>query len=107
MNDSPQHTYTFGGNGPDAGHRAPDAVRGREFDASGLMHRSSRAIPSQYSGLLFVLAFVFAAGLYVGVLLFGNRTYPTPEVVVCPGPGAAPVAVLPAECGSPQGVTAR
>lgn len=106
MNKSTHHTYTYGSH-DSAGYTAGDALRGHAFDAPGLMGRTARTMPPQYSGALFLLAFVFAAGLYLGVLLFGNRTYPTPEVVVCPGPGAAQVAVLPAECGPHQEGAAR
>ncbi|MFI1920534.1 hypothetical protein [Nocardia sp. NPDC020380] len=44
------------------------------------------------------LGFVFAAGVYLGVLLFGTREALPSTVVTCPAPGTQNVAIWPKEC---------
>ncbi|MEV6098656.1 hypothetical protein [Nocardia sp. NPDC051981] len=48
--------------------------------------------------VLVLLGFVFAAGLYLGVLLFGTRESLPTTVVTCPAPGTQQVAVWPKGC---------
>ncbi|MEU6584115.1 hypothetical protein [Nocardia sp. NPDC046763] len=48
--------------------------------------------------VLMLLGFVFAAGLYLGVLLFGTREALPSTVVTCPAPGMQQVAVWPKGC---------
>ncbi|QIS19562.1 hypothetical protein [Nocardia terpenica] len=79
-----------------------DAWGGSEFTGVGVVARGG--LSASQLGALVLLAFVFAAGVYGGMLLFGRHDEATTTVVVCPGPGSAPVAVLPAECGPSQGV---
>ncbi|GAB3207892.1 hypothetical protein [Nocardia tengchongensis] len=55
--------------------------------------------------ILVLLGFVFAAGLYLGVLLFGSREGLPSTVVTCPAPGTAQVAAWPREC--PREAVAR
>lgn len=64
------------------------------------------SMPPQAIAALWLLGFVFAAGLFGGMLLFGHRGQDAPIVITCPAPGVQ-VAALPAECGAPgpQAVT--
>ncbi|MEU6587010.1 hypothetical protein [Nocardia sp. NPDC046763] len=65
-----------------------------------LMESSDRRAVSMPPGVLAVLillAFVFAAGLYLGVLLFGRHSALPVTVVACPAPGTQ-VAVWPSDC---------
>ncbi|WP_405492943.1 hypothetical protein [Nocardia sp. NBC_00511] len=48
--------------------------------------------------VLILLGLVFAAGVYLGVLLFGTREALPSTVVTCPAPGTSQVAVWPKEC---------
>ncbi|WP_458690470.1 hypothetical protein [Nocardia tengchongensis] len=47
--------------------------------------------------VVMLLAFVFAAGLFLGVLLFGRHEALPTTVVTCPAPGAQ-VALWPSDC---------
>lgn len=49
--------------------------------------------------LMLLVGFALAAGMYVGILLFGDRTARS-TVIVCPAP-TEQVALRPAECGPP------
>ncbi|AYF78013.1 hypothetical protein D7D52_34065 [Nocardia yunnanensis] len=60
--------------------------------------RRAVAMPPGALAVLLLLAFVFAAGLYLGVLLFGTRESLPTTVVTCPAPGTAQVAVWPQGC---------
>ena len=100
MNESERYQYTFNREtGEPVGILdtwvTPSSRPGRTV-------RQSVSMPPQYVAALWLLLFVFAAGLYAGCLLFGRREEPAPTVVVCPAPGVQ-VAVLPAECGPPSG----
>ncbi|WP_280316372.1 hypothetical protein [Nocardia wallacei] len=102
MTDQDRYFLTF-----DRGTHQPvgvfDAWHSPEFTA-GRRARTTVAMSPTHRAALLLLALSFAAGLYGGALLFGDRSDPPPTVVFCPGPGSPPVAALPAECGPPQGV---
>ncbi|MFD7841367.1 hypothetical protein ACFV4K_00305 [Nocardia sp. NPDC059764] len=72
-----------------------------------LESRDRRAVsmPPGVLALLILVAFVFAAGLYLGVLLFGRHASLPVTVVACPAPGTQ-VAVWPSDCPR-EGVVTR
>lgn len=59
--------------------------------------RRAVSIPPGVLAVLILVAFVFAAGLYSGVLLFGRHSALPVTVVACPVPGTQ-VAVWPSDC---------
>ncbi|WP_282775907.1 hypothetical protein [Nocardia sp. CC201C] len=61
-------------------------------------HRTMTLVPSPVMAALVLIGFVFVAGLFLGVLLFGSREGLPKTVVVCPAPGTENVAVWPREC---------
>lgn len=69
-----------------------------EYLLTGRNDRVAVPMSSPAIGALVLAAFVFAAGLYLGVLLFGTRAKLPSTVVVCPAPGTAQVAAWPKEC---------
>ncbi|QLY33292.1 hypothetical protein H0264_14570 [Nocardia huaxiensis] len=99
MNHSQHHGYTVGGYEPSTGYETANAMHRNMYRSSNLMVNTAHAIPPEHRLKVFLLVLAFAMGLYTGVLLFGNRTYPQPDVVFCPAQTAEPVAVVPAECG--------
>ncbi|MEC3957527.1 hypothetical protein VMT65_31150 [Nocardia sp. CDC153] len=102
MNHPEYHGYTVGTYRPSPAYDAESALYGKEFNASGLVLRTGLIVPPEYRLKVFILLLTFATGLYAGVLLFDRPSHETATVVVCPGPGSAPVAVLPAECGTQE-----
>ncbi|WP_280266702.1 hypothetical protein [Nocardia wallacei] len=104
MTDQDRYFYTF-----DRRSGAPVGVvdawhSDSSFGATGRAARAGQSMPPELRAGLVLLLFVFAAGMYVSVLLFGDRPDGPRPVIVCPAPGSPPVAALPAECGPPQGV---
>ncbi|WP_227982716.1 hypothetical protein [Nocardia spumae] len=83
-----------------------DSWIGGGLPTSGRSRRAPMLTARQRAALL-VLALTFAAGFYAAVLLLDRHGNQQPTVVVCPQPGTGSVAVVPAECGAPQGVTTR
>lgn len=62
-------------------------------------HRTTTSVPSPVMAALVLVGFVFVAGLFVGVLLFGSREGLPKTTVVCPAPGTEhSVALWPKEC---------
>ncbi|APA97071.1 hypothetical protein [Nocardia seriolae] len=60
--------------------------------------RASVPISPMTLAVLVLVGFVFAAGMYLGVLLFGTREALPSTVVTCPAPGTQDVAMWPKEC---------
>lgn len=96
--------FTHDRQDPTTGRTALSAMASPVFDSSRLTGKAIGAAPENHRGTLLVLALVFAAGMYVGLLLFGDRPDHTPTIVYCPSPGSAPAALLPAECNQRQAV---
>ncbi|UGT45164.1 hypothetical protein LTV02_17995 [Nocardia yamanashiensis] len=69
-----------------------------EYLLTGRNDRVAVPMSSPAVAALVLAAFVFAAGLYFGVLLFGTREALPSTVVVCPAPGTGQVAAWPKEC---------
>ncbi|MEV5652928.1 hypothetical protein AB0L57_32155 [Nocardia sp. NPDC052254] len=80
-----------------------DSWIGGGLPTGGRARRASMLTARQRAALL-VLALTFAAGFYAAVLLLDRHGSEESTVVVCAQPGSGPVAVVPAECGAPQGV---
>lgn len=80
-----------------------DSLLGGGF-STGQRSRAPMLTARQRAALL-VVALAFAAGFYAAVLLLDRGGHQDPTIVVCPEPGTGQVAVVPAECGAPQGVT--
>ena len=88
------------------GYSPLDHFSGPEFNANRLSEEAAYSMPPQMFAVLVLAAFIFAAGLFGGMLLFGPRAQEAPIVITCPAPGVQ-VAARPAECGpgTPQVVT--
>ncbi|WP_330179632.1 hypothetical protein OHB26_24695 [Nocardia sp. NBC_01503] len=69
-----------------------------EYFVSDARGRTAVPMSSPMFAALILLAFVFAVGVYLGVLLFGSRSALPSTVVVCPAPGTANVALWPSDC---------
>ena len=80
-----------------------------EFNVTRAAEMTAGSMPPGALAALVLVGFVFAAGLFGGMLLFGHRAQDPPLVITCPAPGVQ-VAALPVECNrlsSTSGPAAR